>query len=175
MTTIEHDPSEKPGRKSRSLGWIIAAAVAAHVAGGAGLAMATDAVTPGKAAQFATKAGFGGGFGGPRFERILDEIGATDDQADKLWDIAGETVTDMWPMVREFRAARSEAIGLLTAPTIDKAAVEALRADRVAAIDAASKVMADKLVRAAEVLTPEQRVKFVELMEERRSERRWRH
>lgn len=174
MTTIEHDPHEKPVRPKRSFGWILAAAVAALIAGGAGLAMATDTVTPGNAAQLVTKAGFGGGFGGPRFERMLEEIGATDEQADKLWDIAGEAVTEMWPMIREFRAARGEAVELLTAPTIDRAAVEALRAERVAAIDAASKTMAETLVKAAEVLTPEQRSKLVELIEEHRSHhRRW--
>lgn len=173
MTTIEHDPNEKPVKAKRPTGWIIAAAIAALIAGGAGLAMATDAVTPGKAAQFVTKAGYGGGFGGPRFERMLEEIGATDEQADKLWDVAGEAVTEMWPMMREFHAARGEAIELLTAPTIDRAAVETLRAERVAAIDTASKTIVETLVKAAEVLTPEQRTKLVELIEERRSHHRW--
>lgn len=174
MNTIEHDPHETPARPQRRYGWIIAAAVAVAVAGGAGLAMATDAVTPGRAAQMATKAGWGGGFGGPRFEQMLREIDATEEQTDRLWDIAGETVTAMWPTMREFRSARREAVELFSAETIDREALEALRADRIAALDAASRTMVDKLADAAEVLTPEQRAKVIQHIEERRSHRgRW--
>ena len=56
---------------------------------------------------------------------------------------------------------------LLSAPTIDKAAVEKLRAERIAAIDEASKKAVAAVVEAAEVLTPEQRTKLVEEMKER--------
>jgi protein CpxP len=171
MMTIEHDPNETPSRPRRRYGWMIAGAVAIALAGGAGLAMATDTVTAGRAAQYVTKAGWGGGFGGPRFERMLREIEATDEQTDRLWDIAGATITEMWPMVRGFHSARDEARALFTAPQIDREAIERLRVERMAAIDAASRTLVGKLVEAAEVLTPEQRAKLVEQIQERRGHR----
>lgn len=172
MVTIDHDPHEiRPVRRNR-FGWLVAGALAALVAAGAGLAWATDVVTPGNAAQFVTKAGWGGSHG-HRFEQLLDEIDATDEQADKLWDIFGNALTEMWPMMREFRSARGEALELLSVPTIDRAAVEKLRAERIAALDTASKTMADTLIQAAAVLTPEQRSKLLEHFQERGRHRRW--
>ena len=60
------------------------------------------------------------------------------------------------------------------APTIDKAAVEALRAKRIAEVDEASKKAVAAVIEAAEVLTPEQRAKLVEDMKDRHEGRgRW--
>lgn len=75
-------------------------------------------------------------------------------------------------MMREFRDARGEVMELMTAPTIDRAAAETLRAARIAAIDEASKKITAAALDAAEVLTPEQRAKLVEQMKERRGWRR---
>jgi protein CpxP len=64
-------------------------------------------------------------------------------------------------------------MALMSAPTIDRVAVEALRAKRIAAIDAASKQAVAALVEAAEVLTPEQRTKLVEEMKDHKGPGRW--
>ena len=68
-------------------------------------------------------------------------------------------------------AARKRAVELLAEPTVDRAAIEALRAEQVARADAASKRLARALGDAAEVLTPEQRKQLAERIEEMRERR----
>ena len=75
------------------------------------------------------------------------------------------------PIMQGFRDTRGQLAELLSAPTIDKDAVEKLRAERVAAVDEASRKLTDALVNAAETLTPEQRAKLAERMKERHG--RW--
>ena len=56
---------------------------------------------------------------------------------------------------------------LLSAPTIDRAAIERLRAEQIQGADAVSKRMAQAFADAAEVLTPDQRKKVAERMQKR--------
>ena len=57
---------------------------------------------------------------------------------------------------------------LLAAPTIDKAAIEAVRAEQVANMTAKSKLMTDAMIEAADILTPEQRATLAEEMKKHR-------
>jgi Spy/CpxP family protein refolding chaperone len=88
------------------------------------------------------------------------EIDATNEQQDKLRAIVKEAVKDLLPMRDKAVSARQRGRVLLTQPTIDRAAIEALRAEQLALADAASKRFAQALGDAAEVLTPEQRRKI---------------
>lgn len=56
--------------------------------------------------------------------------------------------------------------GRLTAPTIDRGALELLRSREIAQIDQASKTLVQAFADAAEVLTPAQRAKLAALMGE---------
>jgi Spy/CpxP family protein refolding chaperone len=56
-------------------------------------------------------------------------------------------------------ATRAQAVTLLTAPTIDRTAIERLRTEQMALADSASKRIAQALADVAEVLNPEQRRK----------------
>jgi Spy/CpxP family protein refolding chaperone len=104
---------------------------------------------------------------------MLDQIDATPEQEDKLWEIIDNTRSELRPTFREFRETREQIAGILGAPTIDRAALEKLRSDRIATIDATSRKVTDALVQAAEVLTPEQRAKLVEHFKERDGHGRW--
>jgi periplasmic protein CpxP/Spy len=115
----------------------------------------------------------GMGFGERGMSHVLDEIDATPEQEEKLWAIVDAARSEMRPMFRDFRDTHEAVAQILAAPTIDRAAVEKLRSERVAAIDEASRKMTTALVEAAEVLTPEQRSKLVEHFKERRSHGRW--
>ena len=106
----------------------------------------------------------GMGFGGPG--RIISELDLTDEQEDKIFAIMDRVRGEARPLMREFRDTREDLTELLSAATVDRAAVETLRADRIAKMDAASRTFSAALVEAAEVLTPEQRTKLADLVEE---------
>lgn len=116
---------------------------------------------------------WGMGFGERRMEHVLDQIGATPEQEDKLWAIIDSTRSELRPTFREFRETREQIADILGASTIDRAALEKLRSERIATIDATSRKMTDALVQAAEVLTPEQRTKLLQHFKERDSHGRW--
>ena len=163
--TIEHDPNETR-RGPSGLTFVVGIGIAAVIAIGAGAAIAQ-----GGGWGHGGMGGMGMRFAEHRFEKVMDEIDATDAQQDKIWAIVDKTRADLRPVGREFRAAREDVMALLSAPTIDKAAVETMRASRIAAIDAASKQAVTALVEAAEGLTPEQRAKLAEEIKDRHGDR----
>ncbi|MCV0396470.1 MAG: periplasmic heavy metal sensor [Rhizobiaceae bacterium] len=166
--TIEHDPDEKrPLPSAWSLRNVLFA-TAAVVLAGVGVAIAKgDGWGPGAMGHHMM-----GGFAERRVERAMDAIDATDEQEERIWAIIDRTRTELRPIGRGFRDSRDEFASILGAATIDKTAIEALRAERVAAMDEASKKAVAAMVEAAEVLTPEQRSKLFEHMQERRGWRR---
>ena len=116
----------------------------------------------------------GGMFGGPmtpaqvddRIDRMTKhmaiELDATADQQVKIASIAKAAVGDLRPLREKALAARSQAVALLTAPTIDRTAIEKLRAEQLGLAETASKRIAQALADAAEVLNPEQRKKIAD-------------
>ena len=102
------------------------------------------------------------------------EIDATSQQQERLRVIAQAAVRDLMPMREQAQAARARAPALLTQPSVDRAAIEAFRAEQLALADAASRRIAQALADAAEVLSPEQRRKIEEHLAARRAPwRRW--
>ncbi|HLW93150.1 MAG TPA: Spy/CpxP family protein refolding chaperone [Roseiarcus sp.] len=87
----------------------------------------------------------------------LDSIGASAEQEAKVHDIIAARFADIAPDPKEHEAIRKQAIDLLSAPTIDRAAVEKLRADVVARFDAKSKAVVAGILDVADQLTPAQR------------------
>jgi periplasmic protein CpxP/Spy len=96
-----------------------------------------------------------------RLDRMLEhayvEIDATDAQKRKLEPIVKQAAKELQPLRAKAREARREGMKLFSADTIDRAAIERLRAEQMAAADAASKRFTQALADVAEVLTPEQR------------------
>jgi Spy/CpxP family protein refolding chaperone len=185
MTTEKNEtPETNPTNEARSSAnsgwgkWVAVGAVAAMLVGGAGVASAISD----EGGRYMQRFGFeqgemgprhGGGFmrahmgmGGHGIDRALDAIDATDEQADKIYEIMDGARDTVRPLMREFRDTRDDLTEILSAETIDRQALEALRAERVAALDTASKTMTEALVNAADVLTPEQRAELVKLFEE---------
>jgi protein CpxP len=129
---------------------------------------------------FAHRGGFGRGPLDPaeldaRLERMLKhlyvEIDATEAQKERLAPIVKKAAQDLLPVRDQMRSARREALALLGGETIDRAAIERLRAAQMQLAEAGSKRLAEALADVAEVLTPGQRTLLAERIAHRR--RRW--
>jgi protein CpxP len=171
------DPATSPtGRKRRTGAFVIALVAVALVAGAAGNMLSTafgQGFGPGFAGHHFGMHG-GGPFGGPltpaqideRIERMTRhmaiELDATADQQAKVASIAKAAAADLRALREKALAARSQAVALLTAPTIDRTAIERLRAEQIGLAETASKRIAQALADTAEVLSPEQRRKVVD-------------
>jgi Spy/CpxP family protein refolding chaperone len=116
----------------------------------------------------------GGFFDGPMSPAEIDEridrmtkhlaieLDATPDQQAKLASIAKAAINDLRPLRDQAQAARARGLSLLTAPSIDRGAIDRLRAEQIGLADTASKRIAQALADASEVLTPEQRRKVAD-------------
>lgn|SRR5690606_4313846 len=173
-TTLPAAPS--PWRKRLAIGGVAIAALT-----GLGVASALSDSRDGGGWGWGARHHFQEMRGGPMngmmgergLERFLDAIGATPEQADKLRTIFGDLRDEVRPAAAELRDSRGDVAQLLGAATIDRAAVEQLRSEKLAAIDQVSQKVTAALVEAAEVLTPEQRAKVLEHFQERGRHHRW--
>ena len=93
------------------------------------------------------------------------EVDATPEQKDKLTAIAKSAAHDLAPLRGSMKRTRQQAIDLMSADKVDRAAIENLRAEQVALMDTASKRLTQALADAAEVLSVEQRKKIAERAE----------
>ena len=82
---------------------------------------------------------------------------ATPDQAARLKAAMKAVHGEMGGVHKQFAQTHERLHALLLAPTIDRAALERVRAEQIRAIDDASRRLVDKMVDAAEVLSPAQR------------------
>ena len=104
-------------------------------------------------------------------KHLYVEIDATDAQKQRLEPIVKQAVKDLLPLREKARAARTQAVALLTADTIDRSAIEALRAEHLQLAEQASKRLTQALADVAEVLTPAQRKDLAARIEKHRG--RW--
>jgi protein CpxP len=172
----EQSSSDRPITR-RSRGRAAAVILVVALAGGLVGAFATKSFSQGFGRPWQmTVMGSHGPFGGPltpeqmadRADRAVRhlaiEIDASTDQQTKLEAIVKSAVGDLVPMRDKMLAARRQARDLLTGPTVDRSAIEKLRADQIATVDALSKRITQALGEAAEVLTPDQRRKLGDML-----------
>ncbi len=99
--------------------------------------------------------------------RLVRSVDGTPEQEIRIREIARAAAKEIGEMRTQGRDLRKQGMDLLKAPTIDRAAIESLRSRQMALQDSISKRMSTAFADAAEVLTPEQRVKLAELAEQR--------
>jgi Spy/CpxP family protein refolding chaperone len=175
-TTLIPNSEQKPRRR-----FFKRAAIATLIGGiAAGIGITT----------FAQGGGFGGwrcgGFmAGPldparvdeHLERMLKhlyvEIEATDEQKRRLAPIVKQAAKDLLPLRERMHDARRKALALLMQDSIDRAAIETLRAEQLQLAEQASTHIARALADAAEVLTSAQRKELAMRVERHR--RGWHH
>lgn len=176
--TPEPSPSSTAPSRRRFFRWaaITAAAVVAALATGVGIK--------------AFAHGWGGGawhrgglMGAPidpahldaHLDRMLKhlyvEIDATEAQKQALAPIVKAAARDLLPMRDKFRDAHGRVARLLAQPTIDRAALESLRASQLKLAEDASKRLTQAFADVADVLTPDQRKAIAEHMARRHGSR----
>jgi protein CpxP len=105
-------------------------------------------------------------------KHLAVEVDATPEQQQKLTAIARSAAKDLAPLRGQAMETRKQAMELLSAPNVDRAAIEKLRVSKLQRADAASKRITQAFADAAEVLTPEQRKKLAEHAGRMRGHRR---
>jgi len=118
----------------------------------------------------------GGGHHGPmagnsqqhleHMQAMLTKIGASDSQKKQIEGILRPAFDDMKAARDSHSAAFRQFHEIITAPSIDRARVESLRADQIRSLDEASKRLVTAISDAAEVLTPDQRAALAKQIEE---------
>ncbi|MBC7954905.1 MAG: Spy/CpxP family protein refolding chaperone [Cytophagales bacterium] len=108
-----------------------------------------------------------GDHGGRGLDRMLDSVNATDAQRTQIKQIAQTAAADLKTQRAASRGLHEQGLQLFTAPVVDARAVEALRVQRLAQHDQASKRITQAMLDISAVLTPEQRVKLGERIKQR--------
>jgi periplasmic protein CpxP/Spy len=168
-TTQTPQLSAAGGQRPRRRFWRRALIATVLAAGATGLAITAFAHGGGRGGWHR-----GGFLGGPldpaaldqRVDRMLKhlyvEIDATDAQKQQLAPIVKDAARDLLPLQTRLRDGRRQAIEFLSQQTIDRAALEALRADQLMLAEQLSKRITQALADVADVLTPEQRRQVAE-------------
>jgi len=165
------EPNEQPSRRRRFFKRAAIGTVIAGLAAGIGL---NAFARGGDYARWHR----GGGFMSmdpaqmeQRLDRMLKhlyiEIDATQEQQARLEPIVKQAVGDLMPLRQSMREARKRAVELLAGESVDRTAIEALRAEQMQLADRASKRITQALADAAEVLTPEQKKAIAERVQRR--------
>lgn len=96
---------------------------------------------------------------------ILDRVDATDAQKESASNALRQSVDRVLPLAQEHRANREEVVQLLSAPQIDRVAIEDLRQSQLILADRFSEELMQTALTLAETLTPEQRSELVTMAE----------
>jgi len=156
------EPSRGTATPRRRIWLSGATLVAAFVAGG--LTLPSLAASAQEAAMHRMGgSGHGGGMHAmamAHVSRMLDEVGASAEQKSKITAILHAGFAPMASLHADMGQTHRSLHAILSAPTIDRAALEQLREAEIGRIDQASRTMVAALADAAEVLRPDQRAKL---------------
>ncbi len=92
-----------------------------------------------------------------RTDRMLTEVDATAEQRGKIDAIVKAAVNDVMAMRKDPSQRREKILAIMKADTVDRSALEKLRAEQLDLADAASKRIVQAVADSAEILKPEQR------------------
>ena len=165
--TAADQPHARPARSRRWVmaGLIVAGAAAIAAGGGAQLATAAQ--------NMAGHHGMGGHAAmdpaemerhiGAMVDHVLPD--GTAEQKTRLAALIRSAHADIGPWHQQLGQAHERAHALLMQPHVDRAALEALRADQIRQLDAMSRRLFQTLGDTADLLTPEQRGRLFDHMQ----------
>jgi Spy/CpxP family protein refolding chaperone len=102
-----------------------------------------------------------------RLERILERLDASEAQREQILGISEATRARLRELGGDRFELRGAFVEELSSDPIDRAELEALRAEQIARMDEASRILLTGLTEALEVLTPGQRAEIAEIHVER--------
>jgi periplasmic protein CpxP/Spy len=104
---------------------------------------------------------------GRRIDHLLDGLNASDAQRAQIKQIATAAAADLRAQREAGKGLREKSLQIFSAPNVDAAAAESVRAQMQAQHDQASRRTLQAMLEMSKVLTPEQRVKLGERMRQR--------
>jgi len=96
-------------------------------------------------------------------EWLLRSVDASEEQQARVREIVGGSFEALAPLAEQHRAHHEALARLLAQATVDRAALESLRARELGLADAASRTLVASLADVAETLTPAQRAELLDL------------
>ncbi len=167
MPELETPESPTPRSRRFLLGVLAAAVAVLFVAGAAMLS------SPGLAGAHRGMFRHRGGHGPEAIREhvafaadyALYRVDATDEQKARVQEILARALADLEALHPPRQELHAEVVAALTAPEVDVAALEALRAKHLAAFDTASRRIVVALGELGRVLSAEQRLELAELAE----------
>jgi len=105
--------------------------------------------------------------GGHGMSRLLEQVGATPEQQAQIEQITSAARAEAAGQREAAQALRAQSLQLLAQPTVDAAALEALRQQMVAQHDRNSQRQMQVMLDVSQVLTPEQRQQWAETLQQR--------
>ena len=106
-------------------------------------------------------------FAGRGFERVLDEVKATDAQRQQIKQITDQARTDLQALHQQGREAHQQGMAIWTSPKLDAADAEKHRQQMLAHHDQVSKRMMQAMLDVGKVLSPEQRAQAAQILKQR--------
>ncbi len=104
---------------------------------------------------------------GQRIDHLLDGLNASDAQRAQIKQIAIAAATDLRAQHEASRGLREKGLQIFSAPNVDAAAAESVRAQMQTQHDQASRRTLQAMLEVGKVLTPEQRAKLGERLKQR--------
>jgi Spy/CpxP family protein refolding chaperone len=108
---------------------------------------------------------------GSHISRLYSEVQAIDAQKAKIDPLVKAAMADLKPLHEQLHELHKKLLEQASAPTIDRAALEATRQQGLALADKASKRVLQLVADVGDVLTPEQRKKLAEHLSHRHGRR----
>jgi Spy/CpxP family protein refolding chaperone len=155
--TRRTSPWRRPG--------VVVLGLATLLAGAAGLAWATG-VGPAALAHHGCGGGMAREMAAFHVHRVLGQVGASAAQEEQILAILDGQIAKHQAMRGVHDELHARVVAALSGAAVDRAALETVRTEALSRIDAGSKDVVEAFARAAEVLTPAQRLALADLAAE---------
>ncbi len=159
---MDNETTATTAKTTRKRRVLVVTGLAAVLAGAVGIASAAG-VGPAMAGHGFCRHGMGRDFVEFRIQKALQKVNASAAQEQQIMAIVDDLFAKHQAMAADRQKLHQRIAAALTGATVDRAALEAVRADAVQRMDQCSKDLAKAIGDIAEILTPAQRQQLAAL------------